>query len=140
MSRSRADPMPAVPVPPRLNGLPIATTHSPRRSLSESPNLTALSGFSGLTSSSARAGFWARPIRGASSRVPPVGGVRRAVPGVVAPPQGAVAVLIIVALPVVVRPAARAAVPRPVVALAVVAGRPIVALAAPVLEEFVEEF
>ena len=40
MSRLRADTMPAVTVPPRLNGLPIATTHSPSRSLSESPNAT----------------------------------------------------------------------------------------------------
>jgi hypothetical protein len=30
--------MPAVTLPPRLNGLPMATTHSPSRSLSESPN------------------------------------------------------------------------------------------------------
>ena len=41
--------MPAVTVPPRLNGLPMAITHSPSRSLSESPNFTALSGLSGLT-------------------------------------------------------------------------------------------
>ena len=33
-----------VTVPPRLNGLPIAITHSPSRSLSESPNFTAFSG------------------------------------------------------------------------------------------------
>ena len=44
MSRLRADTMPAVTEPPRLNGLPIAITHSPSRSLSESPNFTALSG------------------------------------------------------------------------------------------------
>ena len=49
MSRLRAETMPAVTVPPRLNGLPIAITHSPSRSLSESPNFTALSGLSGLT-------------------------------------------------------------------------------------------
>src|SRR3954469_565050 len=47
MSRLRAETMPAVTVPPRLNGLPIAITHSPRRSLSESPNFTATSGFAG---------------------------------------------------------------------------------------------
>ena len=45
MSRLRAETMPAVTVPPRLNGLPIAITHSPSRSLSESPNFTAISGF-----------------------------------------------------------------------------------------------
>ena len=48
MSRLRAETMPAVTVPPRLNGLPIAITHSPSRSLSESPNFTAISGLSGL--------------------------------------------------------------------------------------------
>jgi hypothetical protein len=53
MSRLRAETIPAVTVPPRLNGLPMAMTHSPSRSLSESPNLTALSGLSGLTRSSA---------------------------------------------------------------------------------------
>jgi hypothetical protein len=46
MSRLRAETMPAVTVPPRLNGLPIAITHSPSRSLSESPNFTAISGLS----------------------------------------------------------------------------------------------
>ena len=54
MSRLRAETMPAVTVPPRLNGLPIATTHSPSRSLSQSPNFTALSGLSDFTRSSAR--------------------------------------------------------------------------------------
>src|SRR5664279_3927012 len=42
MSRLRAETIPAVTVPPRLNGLPIAITHSPSRNLSESPNFTAL--------------------------------------------------------------------------------------------------
>ena len=51
MSRLRAETMPAVTVPPRLNGLPMAITHSPSRSFSESPNFTALSGLSGLTRS-----------------------------------------------------------------------------------------
>ena len=51
MSRLRAETMPAVTVPPRLNGLPMAITHSPSRSLSESPNFTALSGLSGCTRS-----------------------------------------------------------------------------------------
>ena len=54
MSRLRAETMPAVTVPPRLNGLPIAITHSPSRSLSELPNFTDLSGLSVLTCSSAR--------------------------------------------------------------------------------------
>ena len=54
MSRLRAETMPAVTVPPRLNGLPMAITHSPSRSLSESPNFTALSGSSACTRSSAR--------------------------------------------------------------------------------------
>ena len=40
MSRPRAEMMPAVAVPPRPNGLPIATTQSPTRALSESPNAT----------------------------------------------------------------------------------------------------
>src|SRR5947199_405862 len=48
MSRLRAETMPAVTEPPRLNGLPMAMTHSPSRSFSESPNFTALSGLSGL--------------------------------------------------------------------------------------------
>ena len=60
MSRLRAETMPAVTVPPRLNGLPIAITHSPSRSLSESPNFTALSGLSGLTRSSAMSVFCVR--------------------------------------------------------------------------------
>ena len=48
MSRLRAETMPAVTVPPRLNGLPMAITQSPSRSFSESPNFTAFSGFVGL--------------------------------------------------------------------------------------------
>ena len=57
MSRLRAETMPAVTEPPRLNGLPMAMTHSPSRSFSESPNFTALSGLSGLTLSSAKSVF-----------------------------------------------------------------------------------
>ena len=72
MSRLRADTMPAVTVPPRLNGLPIATTHSPSRTLSESANLTALSGLVGLTRSTARSVFWSRPITSAWRREPSV--------------------------------------------------------------------
>jgi hypothetical protein len=57
MSRLRADTMPAVTEPPSPNGLPIAITHSPMRSASESPNFTALSGRSGLTLSTAKSVF-----------------------------------------------------------------------------------
>ena len=72
MSRLRAETMPAVTEPPRLNGLPIAITHSPSRILSESPNFTAFSGLVGLTRSTARSVFWSRPITSALSRVPSV--------------------------------------------------------------------
>ena len=41
MSRARAEMMPAVTVPPRPNGLPIASTQSPTRTSSLSPNVTA---------------------------------------------------------------------------------------------------
>ena len=54
----------------RLNGLPIAITHSPSRSLSLSPNLTALSGLVGVTLSNARSVFWSRPITSAFSVLP----------------------------------------------------------------------
>ena len=70
MSRLRAETMPAVTVPPRLNGLPIAITHSPSRSLSESPNFTAFSGLSGLTLSSARSVLVSRPTISAFRVVP----------------------------------------------------------------------
>ena len=72
MSRLRADTMPAVTEPPRLNGLPIAITHSPSRTLSESPNLTALSGLVGLTRSTARSVLVSLPTTSAFSRVPSV--------------------------------------------------------------------
>ena len=42
MSRPRADTIPAVTVPPRPNGFPIAITQSPTRNASESPKLTAV--------------------------------------------------------------------------------------------------
>ncbi len=48
MSRLRADTMPAVTKPPRLNGLPIAITHSPSRSLSEIAELHRLQRLVGL--------------------------------------------------------------------------------------------
>ncbi len=72
MSRLRAETMPAVTVPPRLNGLPIAITHSPSRTLSESANFTALSGLSLFTRSTARSVFWSRPSTSAFKRRPSV--------------------------------------------------------------------
>ena len=53
MLRLRADTMPAVTLPPRPKGLPIASTQSPTRDLSESPNATNGSGLSDVTFSSA---------------------------------------------------------------------------------------
>src|SRR6266705_1422734 len=70
MSRLRADTMPAVTEPPRLNGLPIAITHSPSRSLSELPNFTALSGLSGFTRNSARSVLLSLPTSSALSLEP----------------------------------------------------------------------
>ena len=70
MSRLRADTMPAVTVPPRLNGLPIAITHSPSRSLSESPNFTATSGFTGLNFNTAISVFLSTPTSSALILVP----------------------------------------------------------------------
>src|SRR5258708_28390261 len=54
MSRARAETMPAVTVPPRPNGLPIASTQSPTFITSLSPNCTAVRGLSVLTRSKAR--------------------------------------------------------------------------------------
>ena len=70
MSRLRAETMPAVTVPPRLNGLPMAITHSPSRNLSLSPNFTALSGLVGVTLSSARSVLVSRPTTVARMVVP----------------------------------------------------------------------
>src|SRR5712691_3924570 len=70
MSRLRAETMPAVTVPPRLNGLPIAITHSPSRSLSESPNLTDLSFLSVLIRNTARSTFLSVPSNSALMREP----------------------------------------------------------------------
>lgn len=70
MSRLRAETMPAVTVPPSWNGLPIATTHSPIRSFSESPNDTAFSGLSLVTLRTARSTSLSRPRISAFSRVP----------------------------------------------------------------------
>ena len=54
MSRPRDDTMPAVTVPDRPNGLPIASTQSPTRDLSLSPKATAVSLWSACTCSTAR--------------------------------------------------------------------------------------
>src|ERR1700733_11218972 len=70
MSRLRAETMPAVTVPPRLKGLPMAMTHSPSRSLSESPNATALSGLSAFTRNSAKSALVSLPTSCAGSLVP----------------------------------------------------------------------
>src|ERR1700759_39998 len=70
MSRFLAETMPAVTVPPRLNGLPIATTQSPSRSLSESPNFTAVSVRGGLNFSTARSVFLSMPTISALILVP----------------------------------------------------------------------
>ena len=70
MSRLRAETIPAVTEPPRLNGLPIAITHSPSRSLSESPNLTAFTGFTGLNFSTAMSVFLSTPTSSALILVP----------------------------------------------------------------------
>src|SRR5260370_20838569 len=48
MSRARAETMPTVTEPPRPNGLPIATTQSPTRAVSDVPNFTAESDFARL--------------------------------------------------------------------------------------------
>ena len=69
MSRPRAETMPAVTVPPRPNGLPIASTQSPTRSVSESPNCTAGSGLSGFTCSRAMSPVSSRPSTLALSEV-----------------------------------------------------------------------
>ena len=70
MLRPRADTMPAETEPPRPNGLPIAITQSPGRIASESPNVTAFSGLSGFTRSTARSTFVSLPTISAFSRVP----------------------------------------------------------------------
>ncbi len=69
MSRPRAETMPAVTVPPSPNGLPIASTQSPTRSASESPNGTAGSGLSGFTCNKAMSPVSSRPSTFAFSEV-----------------------------------------------------------------------
>ncbi len=70
MSRSSAETMPTVTVPPKPNGLPIAITQSPTRKVSESPNGTAGSGLSAFTFKTAISVLASRPITSASSFVP----------------------------------------------------------------------
>ena len=70
MLRPRAETMPAVTEPPRPNGLPMAMTQSPGRILSELPNGTAFSGFSGFTRSTARSTFESLPMISALRRWP----------------------------------------------------------------------
>src|SRR5829696_668153 len=70
MLRPRAETMPAVTEPPRPNGLPMASTQSPGRSFSESPNFTALRGLSGLTRRTARSIFGSLPMISAFSLLP----------------------------------------------------------------------
>src|SRR5829696_285629 len=71
MLRPRAETMPAVTEPPRPNGLPIATTQSPGRILSDSPNFTCLRGLSGFTRRTARSIFESLPTISALRREPP---------------------------------------------------------------------
>ena len=62
--------MPAVTLPPRPKGLPMATTQSPTRALSESPKRTAVSLPVGFTLSTAMSVLGSRPTTSALSRVP----------------------------------------------------------------------
>ena len=72
MSRSRAEMMPADTDPPRPNGLPIASTQSPTRIASLSPNGTNGSGEAGSTFSTAMSVLGSRPTSSASSDEPSV--------------------------------------------------------------------
>ena len=67
MSRPRAQTMPAVTVPPRPNGLPIASTQSPTRERSESPNVHCRQRLVRRTFSTAMSVRSSRPIRVAFS-------------------------------------------------------------------------
>ncbi|MCY1238674.1 hypothetical protein D9M72_514260 [compost metagenome] len=62
--------MPAVTVVPMPNGLPIASTWSPTRKVSESPQATVASGFAGLIFSTARSFFGSAPTSLAGTCVP----------------------------------------------------------------------
>ena len=69
MLRPLADRMPAVTEPPRPNGLPMASTQSPTRILSESAHFAAGSGCLASTFSTATSVFGSRPIIFAGSSV-----------------------------------------------------------------------
>src|SRR6266700_7449279 len=69
MSRAVAEMIPAVTVPPRPNGLPIARTQSPTRALLESPQLAAGRGVLTSTLSSARSVTASRPMTCACNAV-----------------------------------------------------------------------
>src|SRR5216684_533276 len=69
MSRAVAEMIPAVTVPPRPNGLPIASTQSPTRALLESPQLAACSGVLASTLSRARSVTASRPMTCACNAV-----------------------------------------------------------------------
>ncbi len=62
MSRAVAEMMPAVTLPPRPNGLPIASTQSPTRALAESPHAAAGSGVLASIFSKARSVTASRPM------------------------------------------------------------------------------
>ncbi len=57
--------MPAVTLPPSPNGLPIASTQSPTRALSLSPQRVAMSGFAVLTFRTATSVLVSRPTSSA---------------------------------------------------------------------------
>jgi hypothetical protein len=69
MSRPRAETMPAVTVPPRPKGLPIATTQSPILAVSLLPKRTGARRLSVLTRISARSVRGSRPTTSAVSVV-----------------------------------------------------------------------
>ena len=70
MSRLRAEMMPAVTVPPRPNGLPMATTHWPTSAESELPQGTAVKGARASTLSRARSTSSSAPTSLAASTEP----------------------------------------------------------------------
>ena len=70
MLRYTAEMIPAVTVPPRPKGLPIATTHSPTRVAEESPKVTKGKVLSERILSTARSDAASAPITSASYSVP----------------------------------------------------------------------
>src|ERR1700744_5944045 len=70
MSRPLADTIPAVTVPPRPNGVPIATTHSPGRTVPESPSWVYGSVFLASPFSTAMSVRGSRPSTFALTSVP----------------------------------------------------------------------